>query len=329
MPDTFAPYAVIQATRDTSLSPTQRWVLTAMVMRAGTEPTQGQPAGRCWASIATLAKDTGYADAAVSRSIGELVELGIAREEVPPPGIPSRCYSFDHSAATRLKGQERPKGTRQGGSPGSPPIAGIGGDRPDPGGGSPGSKRGIRAIPNSILKPILDPIPPTPRDVDRDPEASSSPIEQGMLPWLRSELIAEHDAEEAREALSDERQLSVSEIRDVAIESGLFEEGDEDGINRYIRDWRIEEERSKRHKEGKRPRPFLALVHDRDAATLDVLVSRAVAAGFLVRAGGKARVAVADALATLARAGQLPGAPLALPLRPPTPPPSVPSEGRA
>lgn len=71
------PYEVIAATRGSALSPPQRHVLTHIAMRAGID-------GQCWASVATLADDTGHSPRTVQRALAALVDLGVLRAAAVP-----------------------------------------------------------------------------------------------------------------------------------------------------------------------------------------------------------------------------------------------------
>lgn len=69
------PYEVIVATRGSTLSPTQRHLLTHIALRSG-------EGGSCFASVATLREDTGFgSDRTVQTALRELVALGVLEAE--------------------------------------------------------------------------------------------------------------------------------------------------------------------------------------------------------------------------------------------------------
>lgn len=298
---------VITASRGSSLPSTARLVLAHVALYAS------GCAGLCWVALDTLVDDTGVQRAAVRRALGQLVDAGVlvkAGLYKSRDGGHTQKYAINYAALVACRGGDL-----------KDPPSEVGGDLKDPRGGSLRSEGGIFKIPDQIMDQIMDQIPPTPR-TDRQPEASSSPIGQGMLSWLQSRLIDEHDAEEARDASSDEQQLSEREIRDIAVVVGV-DVDDEGRIDEYVRDYRREQALTRK---ATALRPFLARVNDRDPGTLDTIATWAVAAGFIPRASGRGRVTVAEALTELARTGRLPGAALPLALRSGPGPLPLPSE---
>jgi hypothetical protein len=191
----FSSYTVIAATRGTSLTLAERHVLTHMAMRAGEE-------GRCWASQATIAEDTGLTDRTVRTAVSGLRAKGILVYQGDGPNH-TDIYTFDLAAIVRCKG--KPHTGERGRARTPEDLSGAALRKPLP----ENTGNDFRSTPeetsdNPSLDPSLDQgtTPPTPSL--RDGAVQSVPPEgRGLVEPLRAFLQLHPDRRALGEALDN------------------------------------------------------------------------------------------------------------------------------